>query len=106
MTLEELGQRVENEGFRYAYGSFLTEQQPPYLISLTQSSNNFMADNKVYLKKNEVALEYYYKIKDFDEQNKIEDIILKDVSWEKSEEVYLQDEKVWYVIYYFEVINN
>lgn len=104
MTLEELNKRADEQGFKCAYGVFPKEQQPPYLIILTQSSSNFMADNKVYVKKNEVALEYYYKTKDFEEQNKIEDNILYDVSWEKTEEVYLQDEKVWQITYYFEII--
>lgn len=103
MTLAELKQRCENQGFQYAYGVFKTSTEPPHLIAICRDTDNFMADNVVYSKDTPIQLDYTYIDKDITEQNKIEDIILSDVAWEKTEEVYLSDEKVWQVSYFFEI---
>jgi len=103
MTLEELKTRCESQGFQYAYGVFKTSTEPPHLVAICRDSNNFMADNKVYKKKTPIQLDYTYIDKDVEEQNKIEDIILSDVAWNKTEETYLSDEKVWQVSYFFEI---
>lgn len=103
MTLEELKTRCENQGFQYAYGVFKTVVEPPFLVARSRESNNFNADNKVYLKNTTIQLVYQYLNKNITEQNKIEDIILGDIAWNKSEEVYLSDEKIWQVSYFFEI---
>ncbi len=103
MTLAELKQRCEAQGFNYAYGVFKKSTEPPHLISICRDTNNFMADDKVYLKDMPIQLDYTYIDKDIEEQNKIEDIILADIAWNKSEEVYLSDEKVWQVSYFFSI---
>lgn len=103
MTLEELKTRSITQGFKYAYGVFKNPVEPPHLVAITGDSNNFKADDKVYLKKSQIQLDYTYIDKDVDEQNKIEDIILSDVAWEKTEETYLSDEQIWQVSYFFEI---
>lgn len=103
MTLDELKQKCEAQGFKYAYGLFKTSTEPPHLIAICRDTDNFMADNKVYHKDIPIQLDYTYIDKNIEEQNKIEDIILADVVWNKSEEVYLTDEKVWQVSYFFEI---
>ena len=103
MTLQELKKRCEDNKFKYAYGMFKRATQPPHLIAICRDTNNFMADNKVYDKDTPIQLDYTYIDKDIEEQNKIEDIILADVVWNKTEEVYLEDEKVWQVSYFFEI---
>lgn len=101
MTLEELKERCEAAGFQYAYGLFKTEVQPPHLVAITVDTNNFMADNKVWKKDVPIQMDYTYTEKNLTEQNKIEDEILGDIPWEKTEETYLQDEDVWQVSYLF-----
>lgn len=103
MTLEELKTRCEAQGFKYAYGLFKETVEPPHLIAIITDTNNFMADNKVYKKHTPIQLDYTYENKDLTEQNKIEDIILSDVAWNKTEETYLPDERVWQVSYFFEI---
>lgn len=103
MTLQELKQRCENAGFQYAYGVFKETVEPPHLVAITIDTNNFMADNKVYKKDISIQLDYTYLDKDITEQNKIEDIILSDVAWNKTEENYLSDENIWQVSYFFEI---
>ena len=101
MTLEELKQRCENAGFKYAYGQFKKETEPPHLVAISTATDNFMADNKVYFKKTPIQLDYTYIKKDIEEQNKIENEILGDIAWDKTDETYLQDEDVWQVSYFF-----
>lgn len=103
MTLEELKTRCEAQGFKYAYGVFKETVEPPHLVAITIDTNNFMADNKVYKKDISIQLDYTYLDKDITEQNKIEDIILSDVAWNKTEENYLSDENIWQVSYFFEI---
>ena len=49
------------------------------------------------------AYEPGYIDKDLDEQEKIENEILGDITWNKTEETYLEDEQVWQVSYFFEI---
>ena len=103
MTLADLKTRCEAQGFKYAYGVFKNPTEPPHLVARMRDTENFMADNVVYVKDTTIQLDYTYENKDITEQNKIEDIILADIAWEKTEEVYLEDEKVWQVSYFFEI---
>lgn len=103
MTLQELKTRCEAQGFRYAYGEFKTPTEPPFLVATTTSTDNFMADDKVWHKDTPIILEYIFEDKNITEMNKIEDIILSDIAWNKTEEVYLSDERVWQVSYFFDI---
>lgn len=103
MTLSELKTRCEAQGFQYAYGLFKEPVEPPYLASMLRSTNNFMADNVVYSKDIPIQLDYIYIDKDLTEQAKIEDIILQNEAWNKSDEIYIESEKVWQVSYYFNI---
>lgn len=103
MTLEELKNRCKNAGFKYAYGLFKQPTEPPHLIAITSDTDNFMADNKVFYSKTPIQLDYTYVEKNQKEQNKIENEILGDIAWNKTEETYLQNEKVWQVSYFFEI---
>lgn len=103
MTLEELKTRCENAGFKYAYGLFKQPTEPPHLIAISTATENFMADNVVYHKDILIQLDYTYIDKNIEEQNKIENEILGDIPWNKTDETYLSDEKVWQVSYFFEI---
>ena len=103
MTVEDLKRRCENAGFQYAYGVFKEPVEPPHLVVISQETTNFMADNKVYAIQTMIQLDYTYIDKSIEEQNKIENEILSDVAWNKTEETYLPDEKVWQVSYFFEI---
>ena len=103
MTLEELKLRCKAQGFNYAYGVFKTPVEPPHLIATTRDTDNFMADNKVYIKDIPIQLDYTYIDKDIEMQNIIENEILGDIAWNKTEETYLSDEKIWQVSYFFKI---
>jgi len=103
MTLEELKERCKKAGLKYAYGKFKKATEPPHLVAISNQTNNFMADNKVYLKDIPIQLDYTYIKKDEEIENKIEDEILSDIAWNKTQETYLSDEDVWQVSYFFEI---
>lgn len=103
MTLEDLKTRCISQGFKYAYGLFKKATEPPHLVAHLTESDNFMADNVVYVKDYPIQLDYTFENKDITEQNKIEDNILYDVAWNKTEETYLSDENIWQVSYFFEL---
>lgn len=103
MTLKELKTRCENAGFKYAYGLFKQPTEPPHLIAISTTTDNFMADNKVYYGPIPIQLDYTYTEKNLEEQEKIENEILGNLAWNKTEETYLQDEDVWQVSYFFEL---
>ena len=98
MTLKEklknLKESCEKAGLKYAYGSFKNTTPPPHLVSIISDTDNFFADNKVYYGKVPIKMDYTYIDKNFDEQEKIENKILGDIAWNKTEETYLEDEKV------------
>lgn len=101
--LENLKIKCENAGFKYAYGRFKQPTEPPHLVSIISETDNFMADNKVYYGQVSIQLDYTYVDKNLDKQEKIENEILGDIAWNKTEETYLQDEDIWQVSYFFEI---
>ena len=101
--LQKFKEKCENAGFRYAYGKFEEETPPPHLVAKIMDTDNFMADNKTYYSPIHIKLDHTYITKNMEEQNKIENEILGDIAWNKTEETYLQDEDVWQVSYFFEI---
>ena len=45
MTLQELKQRSQKVGIKYAYGRFKRATLPPHLVAISTATNNFMADD-------------------------------------------------------------
>ena len=103
MTLSELKQRCDTAKIPYAYGEFKDIQEPPFLALRLQNDTNFVADNKVYKKKNLYNLYYVFSEKNIDTENLIEDTILADVVWTKNSETYIKQENVFETIYTFEI---
>lgn len=103
MTLNDLKTRCETNNIEYAYGVFKKPVEPPYLVAITRSTDNFMADNRVYVKDIPLQLEYIYKDKDLNVEDIIENTILGDIPWNKTDEAYIEDEEVFEVSYFFEL---
>ena len=102
-NLEELADRCEKENLQYAYGSYEEEVSPPHLVALETETTNFMAENKVYYRKGTIQLDVTINYIDFDLLDKVENKILYDVCWNKTEATYLSDENIWQVSYFFEI---
>ena len=102
-NLDELAKRCEKEEIQYAYGVFQELVSPPHVVALETETNNFMADNMVFNRKGTIQLDVTMDYIDFDLIDKIENKILYDVCWNKTEATYLSDEKIWQVSYFFEI---
>lgn len=86
---------------KVAYYSFPVGKAPklPFIVYMATNSNNFIADNKVYHKIQEVDIELYTKNKDIVSENLIEDTLdSNSIVWEKYEE-YIDSENCFQITY-------
>lgn len=90
---------------KVAYRAFPVGKAPklPFICYLQTGTNNFFADNKVYRTAKEVDIELYSQLRDEISEELIEEALYNNnITWTKSIE-YLDDEKVYEVIYTVEV---
>lgn len=84
-----------------AYSHFKTDQTPPYIVYIGNGQNVFEADNTHYWRQNTYQVEYYFTTKNEQNEASIEDALLEaGYLYEKSEDVYIEDQGV-FVIYYY-----
>lgn len=84
-----------------AYSHFKTKQKPPYIVYIGSGQTVDHADNTHYWSENNYQVEYYYTEKDESAEADIEDTLLDNgFNFEKSEDVFLEDQNV-FVIYYY-----
>ena len=77
-----------------------TPLEPPYLVYIGDGQDTFDADNTHYYRKNRYQVEYYFTQKNEEIEAVIEEALLDEgFLYEKSEDVYIEDENV-FVIYY------
>jgi hypothetical protein len=90
-------------GIPVAYSHFTEKNspsEPPYLVYLGDGQDTFKADNTFIYTNNRYQIEYYFTEKDEIEEAKIEKLLLDNgYRYDKSEDVYIEDEGV-FVIYY------
>jgi hypothetical protein len=104
MTLYQiLTDEEKGVGIPVAYSHFTDKDSPsspPYIVYLGNGQDNFKADDTFYFTENRYQIEYYFTEKDEEEESKIEKCLLDNgLRYEKSEDVYIEDEGV-FVIYY------
>ena len=99
MELKELVKILEKLKIPIAYNHFTTVQKPPYLVYKVTSSNNFIADNKVYKKIRKVDIELYTESKNEELEQKLETVLCENEMVFDCFETYIQSEDVYQVIY-------
>ena len=99
MELKELVKILQKLNIPIAYHHFTTSQKPPYLVYKVTSTNNFIADNKVYKKIRKVDLELYTGNKNEELEKKLEAILCENEMVFDCFETYIQSEDVYQVIY-------
>ena len=83
------------------YSHFKKPQTPPYIVYIGNGQNVLEADNTHYWRRNQYQVEYYFTEKNETNEAAIEDALLKDgYLYDKSEDVFIEDEGV-FVIYYY-----
>ena len=94
-------QVLQSTGLPCAYSHFKNKQIPPYIVYIGSGQNIFEADNTHYWKQNSYQVEYYYTTKNEQNEAAIENALLGNgFLYEKSEDIYIEDEGV-FVIYYY-----
>lgn len=106
MTYSELMAMMGEMQFPFAYHHFAEGESPdpPFLIFLFTETNNFMADDGVYVEIQEIAIELYTDFKQ-PQNEKIVEAVLKahEISWNKYE-VWIESEKLYEVRYEFDTL--
>ena len=106
--MEQIVKILEETGLPFAYDHFAEGESPdpPFICYLVPNSDNFSADGKVYYKINELHIELYTDCKDLSAEQKLENVLdAYDIYYEKSE-VWIESEKLYEVLYTFEMEVN
>ena len=105
MTIENLVEMLQKTGIPFAYDHFAEGEspKPPFICYLLPGSNNFAADGKVYFKINQVRIELYTDSKDLAVERKVEMVMDESGIFYNKSEVWIQSEKLYEVLYSFEV---
>ena len=92
---------LQSTGLPCAYSHFKTKQEPPYVVYIGNGQTTMAADNTWYHRQNTYQIEYYYKKKSSANEGAIEQALLDaDYQYDKSEDVYLEDQDVFLIYYY------
>ena len=105
MTIENLVEMLQELKIPFAYDHFAEGESPdpPFICYLIPGSNNFAADGKVYFKINQVRIELYTDSKDLAVERKVEMVMDETGIFYNKSEVWIQSEKLYEVLYSFEV---
>ena len=92
-------------GIPFAYSHFAEGEspEPPFMCYLLPTSDNFSADGRVYHKLSSVHFEVYTDKKDRVLENRVEDVFDKNNIFYNKSEVWINSEKLYEVIYSFEL---
>ena len=108
MTIEELAAMLQSTGIPFAYDHFAEGESPspPFICYLLPGSDNFAADGQVYYRINQVRIELYTDSKDLAVEEKIEKALDDAGIFYNKSEVWIESEKLYEVLYSFEVPMN
>jgi len=92
----------------FAYDHFAEGESPdpPFICYLSPNSNNFAADGKVYYKINEIHIELYTDCKDLSAEQKVEAVLDEHGIFYEKSETWIESEKLYEVLYSFEMEVN
>ena len=94
-------QTLQSTGLPCAYSHFKKKKSPPYIVYIGNGQETFQADNTHYWKQNTYQVEYYFTTKNESNEEAIETALVDNgFLYEKSEDVYIEEEEV-FVIYYY-----
>lgn len=104
MTLAELKKVLDAAGFPVAYSHFTKTStklipEPPYICYLVSHSSNFIADNKVYQKIDNVQVELYSNKKDLVAEAKLEAVFDQHEIPYDTTEIFIESEQLFQKLY-------
>ena len=103
--MDELLTIVQEIGLPNAYDHFAEGESPdpPFLVFLFPSSDNFAADGRVYQKIDTLHIELYTDIKDLSAEQQVETVLDQHGIFYDKTEVWIESERLYEVLYSFEM---
>ena len=101
MTYSDIISLMDDIGLPYAYDHFAEGHaaDPPFAVVLMPSSDNYIADNKVFALVEELNIEVYSDKKDPALEKRVQAVLDDhEIVWEKSE-VWIESERLYEVLY-------
>ena len=101
MTHEDVMQMLAETKISFAYDHFAEGESPdpPFICFLLSGSENFAADNVVYMEFSNLNIELYTDEKDPKLEDRVEAVLnAHELFWNKSE-VWIESEKLYEVLY-------
>lgn len=108
MTREEVFTMVQSFDLPCDYYEFPegTKQAPPFVVWFFSENTDVMADNSNYVDKEDLNIELYTSIRDFELEKTVEDVLSANGFSFAKEAAYIDAEKMWQISYEMEVIIN
>ncbi len=92
---------LQRTGLPCAYSHFKKPQTPPYIVYIGSGQNQMRADDTRYWHENTYQVEYYFEKKNETSEEAIEEALIADgYLFEKSEDIYLEEDDVFLIYYY------
>lgn len=103
--MDKLLEIIKAMGIPFAYDHFAEGEavDPPFICYLLPDSDNFAADGRVYFKANEVHIELYTDTKDLSVEQQVEAVLDEHGIYYDRSEVWIESEKLYEVLYTFEM---
>lgn len=99
MNLLDLEDILKQTSYPVKYSHFEKPVKAPYIVYIIRNTDNYMADNKVFMKIDNVQIELYTSKKDVESEKKIEKLLdEKEIAYESSE-TWLEGERLFQKIY-------
>ena len=99
MKLSELKEILEATGYPVAYSHFNREVKPPFICYVIPYSPNFIADDMVYHKINDVDIELYTDLKNEETEAALEAVLDANHIPYFSDETFIESEKLFQKTY-------
>lgn len=99
---------IESLGYPYAYYQFTddTAQPPPFICFFYSTDDSVHADDINYAQIEQLNIEFYSAIKDFEGETAIEDALTANGFSYYKEQTYIETEKLYMTSYEMEVLIN
>ena len=106
MTFEKFADILREVGLPFAYHHFAEGESPnpPFLIYLSPGEDNFSADNWMYYAFTAMNVELYTDRKSPETEKMLEEIFAEHKLFYTKTETYIEEEKLFEVLYEMEVI--
>jgi hypothetical protein len=108
MTYDEIMGMLAEASLPVAYDHFAEGESPdpPFLVFLFPSSDNFSADGTVYQKIDELHIELYTDRKQPDVESALETVLDRHGVFYNKSEVWIETERLYEVLYSTEVLRT